>query len=308
MNNQLKVIFLGTSASIPSERRNLPSVAISKDGFTILCDCGEGVQMRINKANISPSKLRYVFISHLHGDHIFGLNGFLTTQHLLDRTAPLTLYGPKGIKAYVDFIQTLSSHNLKYPLEIVEFSDKKAYRFKIDHFSVVVKRLDHSLPCYGFRFIEDEKPGKFDQQLAEQLNIPHGPERSKLQQGKSIILKNGQKISPHQVVGSPIPGRVVTYCTDTRPCKAALELAERTDVLIYESTFAEKHRDRAEKTYHSTAKQAAAVAAQAGAKALYLYHISQRNDEKEEFNMLNEAKEVFENAFLPEDLQSVILQ
>ncbi|MBD3385369.1 ribonuclease Z [candidate division KSB1 bacterium] len=307
MNNQLKITFLGTSASIPSVRRNLPSMIIQKNGFSILCDCGEGVQLQLQKANISPSRVRYIFISHLHGDHIFGLNGLLTTQQLLDRTAPLTLIGPKGIKDYVDFIQHLSSHTLKYPLMIKELEDSEDYTLPIDHFSVVTKLLDHSMPCHGFRFVEEDKPGKFDQKAAEALNVPQGPQRQKLQQGKAVTLENGRKIQPEQIVGPPIPGRIITYCTDTRPCDAALKLADHANVLVYESTFSQKHHDRALQTYHSTAKQAAEIADNAQAGVLYLYHISQRNDEEEEETMLREAREIFPNSFLPQDLESIFL-
>ncbi len=299
----LKIAFLGTGAAVPSPRRGLPSLALIRDNLTILCDCAEGTQMRLSSAKISPSKIRFVCISHLHGDHLFGLPGFLTTQQMMSRTAPLAIISPVGLQRFLDCVRKISGFHIEYELSIEEVSKQKAHSFQAGSFAVTAKPLQHSIFCLGYRFAERPKPGKFDEQKAQELGIPIGPVRGQLQKGLPVILSDGRQILPQQVVGPSRPGRVVVYCTDTRPCQAAIELAQDCDVLIHDSTFSEANREEAEVSFHSTAIEAAEVAAQARAKKLILWHISGRNDKAREIDLLHEARTVFSESYLPEDFE-----
>ncbi len=301
--SEFRIAFLGTGAAVPSPRRGLPSLALIHNSLTILCDCAEGTQMRFSSAKISPSKIRFLFISHLHGDHLFGLPGFLTTQQMMSRKAPLTIISPVGMQRFLDCVRTVSGFHIDYSLSIEEMSDVDIHSFEAGPLQVDVKPLQHSTFCLGYRFAEPPKPGKFDEKKAQQLGIPISPIRSELQKGLPAVLPDGRRILPQQVVGPSRPGRVVTYCTDTRPCKAAVELAQGCDVLIHDSTFSEANREEAEMSLHSTAIEAAEVAAQARAKKLILWHISGRNDDAREIEMLQEARSVFPESYLPEDFE-----
>ncbi len=306
MNDELKIVFLGTSAAIPTLRRGLPSLAIVKDNRAYLCDCGEGTQLRILQAGLHPSKIGHIFISHLHGDHIFGLPGFLSTQQMMGRTNPITLWGPKGLQEFINGIKKVSEFTLDFPLRIVEFKPE-TQRFKVDDFNVEAAPLEHRSLCFGYGFFEERKSGRFDVVKAEMLAIAPGPQRAALKQGKQIIV-GGKTIKPDDIVGQPIPGRAIAYCSDTRPSQRAVELARDCDVLIHDSTFAEQHKERAHESYHSTARQAAEIASRAGAKKLMLWHISSRYDEDDERELLTQARQVFPESYLCEDFAEINIQ
>ena len=307
MTDSLKITFLGTGAAAPSLTRGLPALAIQRQGKIILCDCGEGTQFRLQQAGLPPSKIHTICISHLHGDHIFGLPGFLTSQQLFGRTASLTIFGPPGMSAYIDAVAHISKYTLAYPVTVNELDPAERSEFEIDAFAVTAQNMLHSSPCLGYRFQESDKPGKFDQAKAEQLGIPQGPSRGQLQKGNSITV-NGRTIEPEAVVGPPIPGRIITYCTDTRPCEAALQLAHDCDLLILDSTFSDAYKDRAEPTFHCTSREAAGIAKQANAKKLALWHLSIRVHGDEEAALLAQAREEFEDSFLPNDLDVISIR
>jgi len=306
MSDELKLVFLGTGASLPTPRRGLPTMAIVREGTIYLLDCAEGTQMRLVQAGLSPTKIRYIFISHLHGDHIFGLPGYLTSQQMLDRKSPLLIIAPRGIKKLLDTIQAVSGYRLDYQLDIIELQEKE-HHVQAGAFQITAALLDHRAPCYGYRFSEQEKPGKFNLKKAEEFGIPVGPLRSQLQQGKSVQLPDGRRVHPQDILGPPRPGRIITYCTDTRPCQAGIELAQNSDILIHDSTFMDSQEDRAQETYHSMARQAATIARQAGVRQLVLWHLSARINENDESTLLNEAREVFPNSLLPSDFQTIEL-
>lgn len=306
MSDELKIVFLGTSAAIPTLRRGLPSLAIVKDNRAYLCDCGEGTQLRILQAGLHPSKIGHIFISHLHGDHIFGLPGFLTTQQMMGRTNPITLWGPKGLSDFITGIRKISEFTLDFPLRIVELGPE-TQKFKVDEFDVEATPLEHRSLCFGYGFFEESKPGRFDVEKAEMLAIPPGPQRAALKQGESILV-GGKTIKPENVVGPSIPGRVIAYCSDTRPSSQTVELARNCDVLIHDSTFAEHHHVRAHESFHSTAGQAADIASRAGAKKLMLWHISSRYDEDDERELLSQARQVFPESYLCEDFAELSIQ
>jgi ribonuclease Z len=307
MSDHLSLTFLGTGASLPSKRRGMPSLVIRKDGEYILCDCSEGTQQRIMQANIPPSRIRTILISHLHGDHIFGIPGFITSQQMTSRSNPLRIIGPNGLQKYLGLIRDISGYSIDYPLEIDEISGVM-HEFKAGSFYVTAHLLDHQgQPCYGFRLQEKDKLGKFDSKKADALGIPQGPERAALLRGGNIVLADGRTIEPNSLVGPMRPGRVIVYCTDTKPCQAAVELAKKCDLLVYDSTFADDHAELANESGHSTSRQAALLAEKAVAKQLVLWHISPRYDEEQEQLLLQQAREVFPNTLLPYDLQTLIL-
>ena len=301
MTDTVHIVFLGTGAAAPSLSRGLPSLAIIRENRIVLCDCGEATQLKLMQAGLSPAKIRTILISHLHGDHIFGLPGFLSSQQLLGREAPLSIYGPPGIQNFIDCMSQVSKYAVEYPLNIIELSPDNKENFREGQFLISSQNVLHSSPCLGYRLQESDKPGKFDADKANELGIPDGPERAKLVGGETIEF-NGKTVHPSDVVGPSQPGRILTYCTDTRPCDAVLELAKECDLLIHDATFSDAYADRAEPTFHSTSRQAAEIAKQAHAQKLALWHLSIRVHGEEERALLEQAREVFPQSYLPNDL------
>lgn len=302
MNERFRIVFLGTGAAIPSERRALPALALILEQEIVLFDCSEGTQMRLLQAGLAASRIRTIFISHLHGDHIFGLPGLLTSQQLLGREAPLDIWGPPGIYDFLQGISAVTGSNVDFSLTVHSIVPHLGTRLSFEHFDLTAYPLEHSKPCYGYRLIEKEQPGKFDEEMAERLGIPFGPERKALVSGQSVLLASGRKIMPHEVVGPARRGRSLAYCTDTRPCEGSRLLAQDADVLIHDSTFCHALQARARETTHATAVEAAQVAADADAGVLFLWHISGRHDEANEEIMLQEARALFPNTLLSRDL------
>ncbi|MGQ9559740.1 MAG: ribonuclease Z [Candidatus Oleimicrobiaceae bacterium] len=273
----MRLIFLGTGASVPMPNRALPAVALLHQGAITLFDCGEGTQFQLLRAGLSAHKIACMCISHLHGDHLFGLPGLLASQTLMCRTSPLHLVGPSGLGDYLHLCQGLTGTSPSFELRITEIGPGQDHmRVRLRKATLEVRPLDHTSFCLGFRFVEDDHPGKFDVDAATRLDIPAGPQRAALVRGEAVILPDGRLVRPEAAVGPPRPGRKIAYCVDTRPCASALHLAEEADVLIHDATFAADEEERALATGHSTARQAAEIAAQARVRRLFLTHISAR--------------------------------
>lgn len=304
MADALRLFFLGTGAAVPSLRRALPTLAIAFPAETILCDCSEGTQQRLMSAGLSAARIRHILISHLHGDHIFGLPGLLTTQHLLDRREPMHIWGPVGLRLYLEGIASATGHRTRFEVHIHEWEEDETGEVQLERFSFSARRLEHSKPCYGFRICAHPRPGRFDSGEAERLGIPEGPLRRRLLDGESIALADGRRISPNQVVGRSRAGSCIAYCTDTRPCASGVELARGADVLLHDSTFGAELQSLAEETGHSTAAEAAMVARAAGVKRLFLWHLSGRIGEAEDQALLEQARALFPESHLPEDMTS----
>lgn len=304
MSDLLKITFLGTSAAVPTKHRGLPSVALVRESDIFLLDCGEGTQRQIMLAGIPPSKISTVFISHLHGDHFLGLPGFISTQQLMGRKKPLLIVAPDGTKEFMTSILRVTSHQLDFELKYLEIDPTVSGQFMIGAFTVYTSPLEHRSPNIGYRFVEKEKWGFFNVEKAEKLGVPDGPLRKELVEGRPITVNNVE-IRPQEIVGPPVPGRIVVYCTDTRPCQAASQLAHNADVLIFDSTFEDKDQQRAQVTFHSTSRQAAVLAREAHVKKLFLYHISSRNENGNELDFLHQAQEEFVESFIAFDFESV---
>jgi ribonuclease Z len=293
----IRIVFLGTGGGTPSGERNVSAVAVALDGEVLLLDCGEGTQHQILRSDIRSGALRAIFISHLHGDHLYGLPGLLASLSLNGRTEPLTVLGPRGILAFLEAVIATTSLHIRFPLQIVEED-----RWDAGGYSVVFAPLDHSIPCFGYCIIEADGPGEFDVARADALRIPPGPLYGRLQRGEDIEW-GGRVIRSRDVVGAPRPGRRVAYCTDTRPAAAAIELARGADVLIHEATYGSEMAEEARRRKHSTAAEAAEVAREAGARSLILTHFSPRYGDVAP--LVDEARAIFPNVQAASDFASV---
>ncbi|WP_284140329.1 ribonuclease Z [Virgibacillus sp. LDC-1] len=298
----MKIIFLGTGAGIPSKERNVTSIALhmaQELNSTWLFDCGEGTQHQILCTSIKPGKINKVFITHLHGDHIFGLPGFLSSRSFQGGKDELQLFGPPGIKQYIETSLQLSESHLTYPLTIVEIEEGKIYEDA--NVTVFAKKLEHGIPSYGFRIEEKDKLGELQVDKLMEIGIPPGPIYQKIKNNDVTIAPDGQELHRHQFLGPNKPGRVITILGDTRFNKAFQSFIRNSDLLVHEATFSEEQVLLAKNYYHSTTAQAAQTAKDAGVKKLILTHISSRFQKEDYPRLLDEAKAIFPNTELASD-------
>ncbi|MEB1806781.1 MAG: ribonuclease Z [Bacillaceae bacterium] len=293
--------FLGTGAGVPSTKRNVSSLAIrflQCNGSVWMVDCGEGTQQQILRSSIKLSKLEKIFITHLHGDHIFGLPGLLGSRSFQGGITPLTIYGPKGIKAFIEQCLSLSNTTLLYPLSVVELEEGIIFEDK--DYSVQCLLLDHVMPSFGFRIEEKAQSGELLVDKLKEKGITPGPLYKKVKAKEKIQLSTEEWIDGAEFVGPEIPGRIVTILGDTKPCEAAVKLAVNADVLIHEATFSIENQEMAHQYGHSTAYDAAKIARNAKVKTLILNHISARYEGKSHL-LETEACEVFPNTYIAHD-------
>lgn len=296
----MELYFMGTNAGVPSLERNVTSLALrlldERRSFWLF-DCGEGTQHQILRSPLKLSKLECIFITHLHGDHLFGLPGLLSSRAYQGGDTPLALYGPPGLKSFVETALGISESRIAYKLDIIEHEG--GCIFEDASFRVEAAKLDHRIPSYGYRIIEKDLPGKLDIDLLKKYGITPGPLYGKLKRGETIVTPEGINVDPSQVLGAPKKGRVVTILGDTRPCASEIPLAEGADALVHEATFLHELAETAHTYHHSTAKQAAEVAHKSGAKTLYLTHFSSRYKYEDQLQkLLQEANEIFPAARL----------
>lgn len=291
----MQLIFLGTGAGRPSKSRNVSSLALSLtehgNGFWLF-DVGEATQHRLLERKLKLSKLDRIFITHLHGDHLYGLPGLLSSRTYYEGSGKLSLYGPAGIRDYVECVFGLSGAYLNYELEIVEIEEAGTI---VDdgRYRIIAAELDHRMPCYGFRIEEQPRPGSLDLAKLIAMSVPLGPLYGKLKRGEDVTLDDGRTIRSRDVVGPDAQGMVIAIMGDTRPCDNAVELARDADALVHEATFATGLEEKAGEYGHSTMLQAARIAAQANAKRLIVTHFSSRYDEVQIEQLVNEAKITF---------------
>ena len=290
----MQLEFLGTGAGSPSKQRNVTSVALKlleELNEIWLFDAGEATQHQILHTTIRPRKVTKIFITHLHGDHIFGLPGFLSSRSFQGGNEPLTIYGPVGIKKFVMTALQVSESRLSYPLKFVEI-DHSQELFNERGFKVTTMSLDHKIACYGYRIEEADHPGELQVDKLRQDNIPSGPIYGQLKAGKTVKLDDGRVIDGKNYIGKPQPGRIIAILGDTRQTPNAVVLAHKADVLVHESTFAKNEAKMAHNYYHSTSLQAAEVAKQAGVKKLLLTHISARYTGKAAYQLAYQVRDV----------------
>lgn len=289
---------------MPSKSRNVTSVALSlldEIGEVWLFDCGEATQHQIMHTPIRPRRVRNIFITHMHGDHIYGLPGFLGSRSFLGGEEPLTVYGPKGIKAFIDMAISLSKTHLNYKLNVVEIEE--GIVLETDAFTVHAKKLEHVIECYGFRVEQKPLPGTLQIERAYALGVPKGPMLRDLKNGLDVTLEDGTVVKSSDVVEAEKPGFTVTILGDTRFCAAAIELSQHADIVVHEATFDAANKQLARDYGHATNVEAATVAKQAQAKNVLLTHISARFTEADVKQLLDEAKYVFDNSFIVQDLE-----
>jgi ribonuclease Z len=270
---EIAVIMLGTGSAAPTLQRRLPSVAVVQRGVVIMFDAGEGTQIQFRKHRLRFTRLSVLCISHLHGDHVTGIIGMLMSMELQSWIEPLTIIGPPGVKDYIESNRRMLNTFFSFAVTILE---TEGGAFDLGTHNLVCLPLKHRIFCLGFRLIEKDRPGTFFPDKALELKIPRGPLWGKLQSGISVTLDDGRIVLPEEVADPPLPGRIVTYCSDTRPCDNAVTLARKANLLLYEATFAQGEEEKAEQRGHSTAKEACQVARKAEVNQVILTHISAR--------------------------------
>lgn len=302
----MNVFFLGTGAGLPAKLRNVTSIALKlleERGSIWLFDVGEATQHQILHTSIKPRRIEKIFITHLHGDHLYGLPGLLSSRSFQGGTSEVTVYGPQGIQEYIELSLSISGTYLKYPLKVIEIDEGIIFEDK--QFRVDARRLDHGISSYGYRVLEKDKPGMLLADKLKEAGILPGPIYKEIKNGGTVGLEDGRVIKSSEFLGTAQKGRVVTILGDTRPCKNAVVLAEGADLLIHEATFAKDEEVLAHDYFHSTTFQAAEIAKQAGAKALCFTHISSRYDRNQWKDLVQEAKLIFPNSEIAEDLKEI---
>ncbi len=305
----MNITFLGTSSGVPSLTRNVSSLALklSQSSEVWLFDCGEGTQHQIMKSNIKSSQIKKIFISHMHGDHIYGLPGLLATLGLSGNSKGIEIYGPSELEGFINSALKSSFCKLSYPLHFVKvekFASEKKFLFENEKIKVNCASLKHKIPAYGYRVSEKDKPGIFDIKKAETLKIPPGPIYSELQQGKFITLTDGRSFDGKEFCGPPRKGESFVYCTDTVFSESAVSLSKNADLLVHESTFSQEDESMAYEKLHSTTIMAAKTALLSNTKKLIITHLSPRYTTKNSItpkDLLKEAQKVFQNTHLAKD-------
>ncbi|MGO2082611.1 ribonuclease Z [Vagococcus sp.] len=303
----MELEFLGTGAGVPSKQRNVTSIALKlldERNAIWLFDCGEGTQQQILETTLRPRKIEKIFITHLHGDHIFGLPGLLSSRSFQGGDTALEIYGPKGIKEFVQTSLNVSDSHLKYPLSFIEITEPGLI-FEDASFKVFCERLDHRIACFGFRVEEADLQGELQVEKLKALNIPSGPIYKKIKDGERVTLTDGRIINGKDFIGQPIKGRIVAILGDTRLHPNCYTLAQNADVLVHESTFNKSEAKMAKNYFHSTTAQAANVAKEANVKKLLLTHISSRYLGRAVHELQKEAQEIFKESRVVQDFECV---
>ncbi|HYY58904.1 MAG TPA: ribonuclease Z [Pyrinomonadaceae bacterium] len=304
----MQITFLGTSAGVPTRSRNVSCVALRlpERGEVWLFDCGEGTQHQLLKSELKISQITRIFITHLHGDHLFGLVGLLASAGMAGHASRIDIYGPPGLDDYVRDITRHSETHFSYSAEV--HTVEAGAVFEDDDFTVSCRTLKHRVQTFGYRVTERDRPGAFDVERAARLGIPSGPLYGRLKRGERITLADGREFEGRDFCGPVETGRRIAYCTDTIYCRNAVELAHEADVLIHEATFARQDEDLARRSLHSTASMAARVALEAQARQLLITHLSPRyaaGNPLEPDDLLMEARATFPHTRLAHDFMTV---
>lgn len=304
----MRITFLGTSAGVPTRLRNVSGVALRlpQRAEVWLFDCGEATQHQIQRTDLRLGQITRIFISHLHGDHIFGLMGLLASSGLAGQAQPITLYGPAGLDEYVRATARVTGAHANNSLRVE--TTRAGTIYEEDEYAVTCRLLRHRLQAFGYRVTERDRPGHFDAERAASLGIPSGPLYGKLKRGESVTLPDGRTFDGADFCGPELKGRSVVYCTDTTYCDASVELARGADLLIHEATFVDEDAHLARQSTHSTATDAARVAREAGVRELVLTHISPRyarGNPVEPAELIRQARAVFPATTLAEDFMNV---
>jgi ribonuclease Z len=304
----VEVIFLGTSSGVPTRSRNVSSVALRlpQRGEVWLFDCGEGTQHQLLRSALKLGQISRIFITHMHGDHVFGLPGLLATCGMAGHATRIDLYGPADLDDYLRACVQLTRTNFAYPIEVHTVEPGLVY--EDEEFAISCLPLKHRIPAFGYRVSEKDRPGRFDVERAARLGIPPGPLYGRLKRGERVTLPDGRHVNGAELCGATQPGRHIAYCTDTTFSENAVELAHDADLLIHEATYVEQDEALARRSQHSTAQMAARVASLAHAGKLILTHFSPRyapGNAVEPEALLAEARAVFPNTEMARDFLTI---
>ncbi len=301
-------VVLGNGGMMPMPVRLTTSVLVRRNGRMLMFDAGEGIQVAVKKGGYGILNLDAVAITHLHADHVLGLPGIMMFRAQNEAPGPLTLIGPPGLKRFLDAtIGALNCH-INYECEIIEWEEggsETAWHW--GDVRLVWRPLEHSCRCLGYRLEEPRRPGRFYLERAEALGVPRGPLFKRLQDGETVTLPSGERVTPSQVMGPARPGRIVGFATDTRPCDNLEALLADADIAFAEGMFSSSHQKEAYQKKHMTAEEAARSARAAGAKRLVLVHISPRYGLQDEALLQAEARKHFAAAEVSKPLKEYIV-
>ncbi|MBW4659411.1 MAG: ribonuclease Z [Drouetiella hepatica Uher 2000/2452] len=300
----MQITFLGTSSGVPTRSRNVSSVAVRlpQRSEVWLFDCGEGTQHQILRSELKSSQITRIFVTHMHGDHVYGLMGLLASCGLAGNPSRIDIYGPPKLDEYLRACGRYSQTHFHYPVKV--HTVQPGIVFEDDEFVVSCAPLTHRVPAFGYRIAEKDKPGRFDVGRAAALGIPSGPLYGKLKRGEAVTLPDGRVINGSELCGETQIGRKFVYCTDTIYCDNAVELAQDADVLIHEATFAHQDAELAYQRLHSTSTMAAQTALGAQARRLIMTHFSPRYAPGNAIaleDLLKEAQAIFPNTLMAHD-------
>ncbi len=294
----LSLLFLGTSAARPTVERGVSSIALVREGETLLFDCGEGTQRQMMRYGVSFA-LNDIFFTHFHGDHVIGVIGLFRTLALQGREQPIRLWGPRGAKRVLRDATHFGVDRIGFPVEVRELEPGEAV--SRSGYAIVPFLADHrGTNAVGYAIIEEERRGRFHPEVARAMGIPEGPLWGELHRGRTITLPDGRVIEPSLLVGPKRPGRRIVLSGDSRPSAVTVEMAHGADLLVHEATFGDEEQDRAADTGHATAREAAHVARRAGVRRLVLTHFSARYS-RDTSALVREAREVFDDVIAARD-------
>ena len=285
--------ILGCGSALPTTRHFATSQVVNLRDKLFMIDCGEGAQMQLRKSRLKFSRLNHIFISHLHGDHCFGLMGLISTFGLLGRTAELHIHSPKGLEELLTPMLNFFCHTLAYKVIFHEFDTRQT--------SVVYEdrsMLQHRIPCCGFLFAEKARPNHIIRDMVDFYKVPVY-ELNRIKNGSDYVTPEGEVIANTRLTRPSDPPRKYAYCSDTIFRPEIVEQLSGVDLLFHEATFAESELARAKETYHTTAAQAARIALEAGVRQLVIGHFSARYED--ESILLKEASAVFPNTILAKE-------
>ena len=298
----MKLVFLGTSAAQPTEKRGLSCICLEREGEILMFDAGESAQISYMKSGLGWNKKMKLFVTHLHGDHCVGILGLLQTMSMQNRTESLEIFGPKGIDEFLAANIKILNFGLSFSILITIVNEGTIY--ENNKFLIHAAKANHSITAFSYLFEEKDKPGRFNVEKAKELGIPEGELWNKLQNGEDIT-NNEKIIKPEQVLGKKRPGKKIGISGDTMPTKELEEFFKECDYLVFDSTFLDEEKQKAQDTCHSTAKQAAELGKNANVKNLILTHFSARY--KDEIGHKTEAEQIHNSVITAKDLLEVII-
>ena len=296
----MEAFILGCGGMMPLPYRHLTSVLLRRDGDLFLFDGGEGTQVSLRRLNLKWKKINAIFVSHTHADHVTGLPGILMLNAQVERTEPLFIFGPPKIKEYIETSRKVLDMYINYPIEVKEITDPSIV-FEGDGFYIRAFPLDHTKTCVGYTLEELDRPGEFNPEKAELLNVPVGPLWGKLQKGQPVVSSDGKTVFPEDVMGKKRSGRKFSFVTDTLYKTSIAKEVYGSDLLVCEAMFENDLIDQAKEKKHMTAREAALIARDSNSLRMYMIHYSPRYNDKELEKLLLQAREIYPGAELSKD-------